>query len=181
MVQAVTENKTHLTAIRGGKFDDSVGKLAGAAWAIARSLLFSHLSLSSDEVTACITVIRQRLSVWNTGAEGFINLIQRVASFRLHSSSETKQPGLLPSDWFRHGNAAGFALSAPLMEEITRIRASIPGYRSDLKALAEALLEMSEEPTVRNFIYWRDWFSERGMQQAHDLFCIAVTYLQLNP
>ena len=67
----------------------------------------------------------------------------------------------LPSTWFKQANEKGFIGTVKWMDSLKLKRKSIPLYRIELKALAEAVLEMTEDPTVANFRYWKSYLLER--------------------
>ena len=80
----------------------------------------------------------------------------------------------LPSVWFDRNNEFGFTGTKEWYAQIKNVRASLPAYKEEIKALAEAVLEYSEEPTLQNFAYWRSYFIEKGTPGLLNLFQIAA-------
>ena len=68
----------------------------------------------------------------------------------------------------------GFAGTKRWFDKLLLQRASVPGYKIQLKVFAEAVLEINETPSGRNFHYWRGYFIERGCQGLLNLMLSTV-------
>ncbi|HEY6914609.1 MAG TPA: hypothetical protein VI413_08035, partial [Paludibacter sp.] len=84
----------------------------------------------------------------------------------------------LPSLWFNPENEKGFAGTKQWYRKVYEARQSLPNYKIELKALAEAVLEVSTEPTQNNFHYWKNYFIERKTPGLLSLFLITVANQQ---
>jgi hypothetical protein len=87
----------------------------------------------------------------------FVELVQRIILtkeyHRLFGLTNTAQP---LSQWLDDGN--GFLLSATWFRALETKRKTIPLYKLEWKALAEALLEITEEGSLELLRYWNNWF-----------------------
>lgn len=66
-----------------------------------------------------------------------------------------------PGRWLNATNAAGYEASLPAFLFLQESRKRVPLYRAELKALAQAILEMAEEPSAPLFREWVQWFGQR--------------------
>ncbi len=80
----------------------------------------------------------------------------------------------LPSVWFDKDNQNGFIGTRSWFQEIKAIRESLPNYKQEIKALAEAVLEFSDEPSIKNYQYWRQYFIDKGTPGLLNLFQITA-------
>lgn len=87
----------------------------------------------------------------------FVELVQRILLtkeyYRLYG--RTNKP-CLPSLWL--ADASGFLLSASWYKALEKKRKTIPLYKLEWKALAEALLEITEQGSLGLLRYWNNWF-----------------------
>lgn len=156
----------------------AIAGLTATAWSFAYSSLWNCTQFSEKEVEAAKERIREFLHLSREPQKAFSIFCQRVLLARYYV---TKNPGRyipLPSVWLDRANAQGFAGTKSWYEEIKSIRESLPAYKSELKAMAEAVLEFSEEPTVQNYQYWRNYFIEKQTPGLLNLFqVIAIQQL----
>jgi hypothetical protein len=91
----------------------------------------------------------------------FVELVQRILLtkeyYRLYGLANTAQ---LASQWLDDGN--GFLLSATWFKALEKKRNTIPLYKLEWKALAEALLEITEEGSLELLRYWNNWFRKHN-------------------
>jgi hypothetical protein len=148
------------------------------AWLFASSTLWNSTHFSTKEREACIEKIKEYLRLSRDPRKAFLAFCQRIVLAQGPFVDNLGNCLLLPSAWLDKRNKLGFATTRPAYNEIKRVRESLPQYRRELKALAEAVLEFSEEPTQKNFQYWKSYFSERKIPGLLELFQVyAINFL----
>ena len=86
----------------------------------------------------------------------------------------------LPSVWLDKENALGFVGTKAWYLKIRDVRASLPNYKIELKAIGVALIELNENPTVRNFEYWKNYFIDKKATALLNLFLQSVANQQFS-
>ena len=164
-------NQPELKVIRGFLDDKTeVAPLVNSAWNFAYSALWNAVQFSSKEVNAAKEKITEYFLLSNDPRKAFLSFCQRVLLARHYVNSAKGRYIPLPSLWFEKENEAGFTGTKEWYTEIRNIRSSLPNYKQEIKALAEAVLEYSEEPTVQNFHYWRNYFIDKETPGLLNLF-----------
>lgn len=151
-----------------------VAQLVNAAWNFAYSSLWSTTIFSTKEIDAAKARIFEYLTLAKSPRKAFLSFCQRVLLARYYINSTKGKYVPLPSVWFDRNNASGFAETKQWFAEIKVIRESLPNYKEEIKALAEAVLEFSEEPTVRNYRYWRQYFIDKETPSLLNLFQVTA-------
>lgn len=160
-----------LTVIMGQLQEQSDLKhLVNTAWNFAYSSLWNNVQFSSKEIREAKEKISEYFELAKLPRKAFLSFCQRVLLARQYVNSAKGRYLPLPSTWFNKENGYGFAGTKEWYWEIKNIRTSLPSYKEELKALAEAVLEYSEEPTNNNFHYWRNYFIEKGTPGLLTLF-----------
>ncbi len=159
------KNKLRKNAVKLAKEEfisnPQINKLANTAWNFAYSTLWNCTQFSSKEINAAKEKITGYLLSGQNPEKTFLAFCQRVVLARQSVSKGAEKHIPLPSVWLDHCNESGFAGTKTSFDEIKNVRASLPAYKAELKALAEAALEFSEEPTTQNYQYWRQYFIDR--------------------
>lgn len=168
-------NIPELTAIKGGLFQsEPIEHFVNAAWNFAYSSLWNSTQFSSKEVRASKQNIEDYFTLAKNPHNAFLSFCQRVLLARQYVTNVKGRYMPLPSAWFDKNNEYGFAGTKNWYAEIKAVRTSLPSYKEELKALAEAVLEYSEEPTAQNFAYWRTYFIEKGTPGLLNLFQVTA-------
>jgi hypothetical protein len=136
--------------------------LAEAAWSLAYSSLWNTSLFSERETEAATNFINHYIYTAPDPYKGYIILCERVLLARMYVARNGSRYIPLPSTWFNVTNVKGFAGTDKWYQNLLLVRSSLPVYKIELKAFAEAILEMAEEPSVNNFSYWRNYFIERN-------------------
>jgi hypothetical protein len=171
---------TDLYAVPGLDKANRSEALVTTAWQFAHSLLWNHQSFSLTEQREAKYFIKQFLFAGGKPRKAFLNFCQRIILTRQNITSFNTDYLALPSMWFDDENVEGFASSREWLQAVKTLRHSLPGYRIEIKALAEAVLEFSEEPTEKNFHYWRFYFIERNQPILLHLFGVYCSNQQFN-
>lgn len=170
-----TSNIPQLQAIKGGLFElQPVAHFVNAAWNFAYSSLWNSTHFSEREICNAKEKIEVYFTLAKNPRKAFLSFCQRVLLARHYVNAGTSRYLPLPSVWFDRNNEYGFVGTAKWFYEVRRTRESLPTYKEELKALAEAVLEYSEEPTVQNFAYWRAYFIDKGTPGLLNLFQVAA-------
>lgn len=165
----------NLYAIAGGQADSSTTP-TDTAWLFAYSSLWNNLSFSETEKSQTKSLIAGWLKGKNP-RKAFVHFCQQIILARLHIQSLQHQYLALPSIWFDPETTEGYATIKDWLDEIRAIRSSVPDFKIEIKALAEAVLELSEEPTTENFLYWRQYFIEKEEPVLLNLFTVFAANL----
>lgn len=168
-IRQIGQSKVSKVA-RDGKYP----KLADAAWGFAYSTLWGNYHFSSKETETAKEAITAFLKLHTNPEKGFSVFCQRVALARMEFGKPLLVAMSLPSEWFDWRNDEGFISTKPLFDSIEKTRASLPYHRQELKALAEAVLEFSQEPTKENYRYWQEYFIGHNQGTLLTLFRLAA-------
>ncbi|MBL7730346.1 MAG: hypothetical protein JNM88_04145 [Chitinophagaceae bacterium] len=175
MKQANTATEiTHSNSLQAVVTDNTdqqkkLQQLTDTAWSFACTALWNNLEFSSRETSTAKDKIR---SVLQSGdmEKSFLAFCQRVLLARHYVS---KNPGHyipLPSVWLDETNKRGFAGTESWYNRVIDMRQSLPSYKQEVKALAEAILELSTEPSNANYQYWRSYFIDHRSPGLLTLF-----------
>jgi len=161
-----------LKAIHGFKLAlDNEQSLTSIAWQFAYSVLWNNQLFSECEKDEARAHIREFLAASRNPTRMFLQFCQRMIVARQHVH-ELDSSVCLPSLFLNKENTEGFAKTRVWFDPIKELRRSLPNYKIEVKALAEAILEFSEEPTQRNFKYWRNYFMDRQEAILLELFTV---------
>jgi hypothetical protein len=152
--------------------------LAAIAWIFARCLLWNDLEFSALEEQRAQEQILTLLNRCADARRGFKSFCQRVMLAQQYLSRSEDRYLPLPTQWLDPGNEQGFAGTRNWLRRIEAARASLPCHRQELKAMAEAVLEMHEEPTPANYQYWRSYFIQAAEKRLLELFQQYLAALQ---
>jgi len=168
-----------LKVIRGFKKDHpEITMLSHTAWLFASSILWNSTQFSTKEIEAAKEKIKEYLRLSRDPRKAFLGFCQRIALAPIILGNPTDDNLALPSVWLDRRNKDGFSATKVEYIRIKKVRESLPQYFRELKALAEAVLEFSEEPTGKNYRYWKSYFSERQTRGILEFFQVyAVNYL----
>jgi hypothetical protein len=170
-----TSNIPELTAIKGGLFEsEPIEQFVNAAWNFAYSSLWNSTQFSAKEIRSAKEKIEEYFSLSKNPRKAFLSFCQRVLLTRQYVNGAKSRYLPLPSLWFDKSYEYGFAGTKQWYAQIKNVRTSLPAYKEELKALAEAILEYSEEPTAQNFSYWRNYFIEKGTPGLLNLFQVTA-------
>jgi len=143
------------------------------AWNFAYSALWNTVKFSTKEIELAKQKIAAHLRSENPD-KALLAFCQRVLLARDYV---TKNPGRyipLPSVWLDDKNKLGFSGTQRWYDQISDIRKSLPAYKTGIRALAEAVLEVSKDPSRGNYEYWRSYFIERNTPGLLNLFQITT-------
>ncbi|MBL7748766.1 MAG: hypothetical protein JNM19_15115 [Chitinophagaceae bacterium] len=147
--------------------------LVNTAWLFACAALWNHLQFSAKETANAKQKIEALLSKEDK-EKAFLNFCQRVLLARQYV---TKTPGRyipLPSVWLDDNNKLGFTGTENWYNKINSVRQSLPAYKEEIRAMAEAILELSKEPSSKNYQYWRSYFIDHRSPGLLNLFQLAA-------
>ncbi len=159
-----------LSFIKGGK--DNLKSLINSAWLFAHTVLWNNQVFSGIEISEAKAYIYDWLHSGKKSAKAFVNFCQRIILARQNIHALNTDFLALPSLWLDKDNPDGYVVTKEWLDEVKLIRHSLPNYQIEIKALAEAILEFSEEPTKENFNYWRNYFIEREQPVLLNLFTV---------
>jgi hypothetical protein len=168
--------------IKGLLFDEkeSSDNLVDIAWQFAYSTLWNNHVFSSIEKNEAKVYIKEWLAKSKKPDKAFINFCQRIILARQNIHALNTDYLSLPSLWFDLDNGDGFAITKEWLYELKAIRHSLPQFKIEVKALAEAVLEFSEEPTSENFQYWRNYFIDRQEPILLNIYTVFCANQQFN-
>ncbi len=166
---------TTMRLIKGyADLDLKIKLLRDAAYCAAYTVLWNGAELSGAEKEETKALLAGLLINSDDADKMYSEIVQRVLMAKNYL---LMNPGCYlpaPSEWFSASNSKGFYGTEEWYERLVQKRKSYPLHRLEYKAFGEAVLEMMEEPTARNFHYWRSWFIEHDCQGLLNLFLSAV-------
>ncbi|HUC83477.1 MAG TPA: hypothetical protein VMR70_21370 [Flavisolibacter sp.] len=159
-----------------GKRQLPIDILTANAWLCAYASLWKTASFSEKEVRKTTDLIEDHLTSASSPLKAYNLFCQRVllTHYYLRTHPESYVP--VPSQWLDKNNVHGYAGTKKWIDKLLEQRASLPFYRIELKAFAEALLEMATEPCPANFAYWKNYFAPHP--ELLDLFLTSVALQQ---
>ena len=156
--------------INSGK--NNLKSLINTAWVFAHTVLWNNQVFSGIEISEAKAYIYDWLNTGKKTSKAFVNFCQRIILARQNVHALNTDFLSLPSLWLDKDNPDGYSVTREWLDEIKLVRHSLPNFQIELKALAEAVLEFSEEPTKENFNYWRNYFIERDQPVLLNLFTV---------
>jgi len=151
-----------------------IAKLVAAGWNLAYTALWNGEEFSKTEIEIAQISIKHYISNTAEPYKGYLMFCQRVLMARQYLLNNPDKYVPVPTAWLCPCNFNGYVGTERWYTRLQEIRKSQPLFRHQYKALAEALLEMMEEPTSDNFHYWRGWFAERECHATMNVFLSAV-------
>lgn len=148
------------------------------AWNFAHTALWNDFAFSNKEVETAKQQIEILFARCNDLKKAYTIFCQRVLLARHYLCKNANRFVPLPSAWLNPENENGFAGTRQWYQKISDARQSLPNYKIELKALAEAVFEVSIEPTQNNFHYWKNYFIERKTPGLLSLFLNTVANQQ---
>jgi hypothetical protein len=152
------------------KSTGNINLLVHAAWNFAYTALWNQSIFSLAEKDEAKRLVRQYLLSYQHSEKGYYNFCQRVLLAKEYVRQNNQRFIPIPSVWLDNHNANGFAGTEAWMNKLLEKRASVPLYKRNWKALAEAVLEMANDDTEQVFWYWKIYFQERGERELWELF-----------
>ena len=162
----------------GGKNEITV--LVDTAWLFAYSTLWNNYEFSTIEKSEAKYYIKEWITGSKKPVKAFTNFCQRIILARQNIKSLSTDFLTLPSLWLDKENPEGYACTKDYLDEVKILRRSLPGFQIQIKALAEAALEFSETPTTENFVYWRNYFTEKNEPVLLNIFTVFCANKKFN-
>jgi hypothetical protein len=173
-----TQQLPAISFINGGK--ENLKSFINTAWLFAHTVLWNNQVFSGIEISEAKAYIYDWLNTGKKTTKAFVNFCQRIILARQNVHALNTDFLCLPSLWLDKDNPDGYRVTKEWLDEIKIIRHSLPNYQIELRALSEAVLEFSEEPTQENFNYWRNYFIEREQPVLLNLFTVFCANQQFN-
>jgi hypothetical protein len=145
-----------------------------AAWNLSYSAFWELYEFSIAEIETARQFISGFISNGNDPYANYLTYCQRVLMAYSFIRNENGKYVPLPSNWFDKKNDKGFSGTIKWMDALNLKRKSVPLHRIELKAMAEAVLEMTEDPSVPNFRYWKSYLIDRKQEWLYFLFVSVV-------
>lgn len=147
--------------------------LVDTAWTFARVALWNTAVLSEAEVSRAKRLIADYL--FDATDEHFQSFCQRILLARHYLISQPGRYIPLPSEWLNPDNKLGFTGTSGWYDRIVAIREAVPGYKTGIKAFAQALLELSNQPSsAAHYNYWKNYFIDHKHAALLSLFQATV-------
>jgi hypothetical protein len=144
--------------------------LVDAAWGLATTALWSTALFSATETSAARRMITELFTAAADPYKAYLAFGERVLLARQYLAGHRHRYIPLPTVWLHPDNEKGYRGTEAWHRKILEVRASLPVYKIELRALAEGLLEMTEDPTVQNFLYWKEYFIAKRAPGLLQLF-----------
>jgi len=155
--------------------------LVDAAWNLAHTALWDTAIFSATEVEGARALLREELTKAPDAYKAYLAFGERVQLARYYVAARPDRYVPLPTVWLHPDNAKGYRGTAAWHQRILDMRASLPVYKIELRALAEGVLELTEEPTVQNFLYWKRYFIEKKAPGLLQLFLSVLANGHYSP
>jgi hypothetical protein len=181
----IRKNQTQQTSIRKfrhlGEHHQYMQHLVDAAWVLAHTALWGTALFSATETEAAKEQIKELLTKAPDPYKAYLAFGERVLLARHYLAQHRSRYIPLPTVWLHPQNPKGYAGTAAWHQRILEVRAALPMYKIELRALAEGVLELTEEPTVQNFLYWKHYFIEKRAPGLLQLFLSVLANGHYSP
>lgn len=168
-----------LKIVKGLKDQSEViERLVNTAWGFACTALWNTSIFSNKEIEEAKASIKELLVNSKNPEKGYSAFCQRVLLARQYINNNAGKYIPLPTIWLHKDNPFGFAGTKEWYDNIRAVRSSLPQFKAELKAFAEAILEMKEDATDKNFEYWKNYFIERKAPGLLALFLQTIARQQ---
>ena len=144
--------------------------LVDAAWVLATTALWNTALFSATETVTARAMITELFAAAPDPYKAYLAFSERVLLARHYLAGSRQRYVPLPTVWLHPDNEKGYRGTEAWHRKVLDVRASLPVYKIELRALAEGVLEMTEEPTVQNFLYWKSYFIEKRAPGLLQLF-----------
>lgn len=172
------DERPHLRVLHGyAGQQDTVLKMMKVCCDAAYIILWNGAFWANAEKHCVTNAVKRFLLNASNLQSGYIEFVQRLLLARQYMHTERGQILLAPNEWFEESNKKGFIRTALMFDELEHRRKDRPLYKIGFKGFADALLEFAEEPSSKNFHYWRSYFVERNSQQLLNLFLSYAAYV----
>ena len=161
--------------------DQYMQHLVAAAWVLAHTALWDTAIFSVTETEGARAFIRDELTKAPDAYKAYLAFGERVLLARYYVAARRGRYVPLPTVWLHPDNPKGYRGTVAWHQKILDTRASLPVYKIELRALAEGVLEMTEEPTVQNFLYWKHYFIEKRAPGLLQLFLSVLANGHYSP
>jgi hypothetical protein len=168
MRQASIQQKNY-PRLRVANETNSEQRLINSAWNFVYTALWNDTQFSEKEIARAKELITEYLKSDNI-EKAFSSFCQRVLLARHYVTKSPSRYIPLPSVWLDKDNKLGFSGTESWLERVTEVRDSVPGYKTGIKALADAVLEFSKEPTISKYQQWRNYFIDHQSPGLLTLF-----------
>jgi hypothetical protein len=158
----------------------TMNNLTDVCWQFAATVLWPSTHFSTNEIAEAKNSISIYITLSRDSVKAYSIFCQRVLLAKEYVSYNSVRYLPLPSVWLNPQNAKGFAGTRAWYKQMEETRASLPFYKIELKALAEAVWDMTFDPTERNFRFWKDYFIQRNATQMLNYFLNTVANLQFS-
>lgn len=145
-----------------------------AAWVCAHVALWGNDIFSAAEVSRIKWQIHGHIIDEHDSYAAYIAFCERVLLARQYITGRPGRYAPAPSAWLDAHNQHGFNGTLRWHIQLAQRRKANPLHRLEWKALAEAILEITENPAAEHYEYWCIYFSERNQTQALALFRQSV-------
>jgi hypothetical protein len=168
-------NKTTMRVVKGlQETKTALAPLVKTAWNFAYSSLWNSVQFSKKEIDNAKQKIEEYLQLARNPERAFSIFCQRVLLARQYVNKGTGRYIPLPSVWLDRNNTNGFAGTKEWYSEIKSVRESVPAYKRELRDMADAVLDFSEDPTVENYHFWRKYFIDKQTPGLLNLFQVVA-------
>jgi hypothetical protein len=144
------------------------------SWLAAYTILWNGKKFSGRELKHALQEIRSFLVNATDLNSGFTELVQRLVLGRQQLKTDYGRTRILPSVWFSDLYAEGFTATKAPYDLLQKRRAKLPLHRIGLRSLADAFLEMYDDPSPKNYHYWRSWFQQRNSNRLLNILLAFI-------
>lgn len=153
-----------------GEQEQYIQHLVDAAWVLATTALWNTALFSATETATARAMITGLFVKAADPYKAYLAFGERVLLARQYLAGSRQRYVPLPIVWLYPDNGKGYRGTEAWHRKVLEVRAALPVYKIELRALAEEVLEMTEEPTVQNFLYWKSYFIEKRAPGLLQLF-----------
>ena len=161
------------------EYDEQLNHLSILAWQISYTALWNTEEFSQAEKESVLQGVKTFLQQHTSPVKAYLELVQRVLLTRIYKITHTGYTLPFPSSWFDSANKHGFAGTERWYNDLMVARCSLPSYKIQLKAFAEAILEVQQTKHPADFHYWRNYFIQQNCQILLNLFLSTMANIML--
>lgn len=160
------------------QYQTQIQQLTNTAWYIAYTALWNTMDFSTKEKNTAKEFISNFLLQAANPQKAYTEFVQRVLLARQYIGTHPGTYIPLPCQWFSLQNIKGFIGTNQWFQTIQVTRESLPQFKIQLRAFAEAIQEIIATGTAKDFHYWRSYFIQHNAQGLLNLMLSTIANYQ---
>ena len=150
---------------------ENIDTMVNTAWQLTLNSLWPHMEEAVHDAQFVKKIIREKITSGKDPYQNYLVYCERILlCWKVMVQEYAFGQMEMPHTWFDPKNENGFKVSKIFHALLKKERLRNARANAEIKALAEAVLELVEIPNKINFNYWKNWFAEAYAYDEYILF-----------